>query len=256
MKKITFLLLLISIPIFAQQKSTGNIALLSNVSANLTLNSAASMVTLTISGPNDRWFACKFGSFTTAMTAGIDGVYFDGTTLVDGVEGGGSGLSADTTQNWTVTSNSNTSGTRTITATRPFNTGDSEDFTFVFANTTIAIAQARGNTAVYPLEYHGNLATGNRSKNTSVSLTTLGVEDFSLNATQIYPNPSKGDFIVKTKTGLDKINVYSQVGAFVKTIMVNNLDATEINIKGLSTGVYLLELLNASDKSWKKIIVN
>jgi LEA14-like dessication related protein len=46
------------------------------------------------------------------------------------------------------------------------------------------------------------------------------------------------------------------VGAFVKTIMINNSDAAEINIKGLSTGIYLLELVNANEKSWKKIIIN
>ena len=31
------------------------------------------------------------------------------------------------------------------------------------------------------------------------------VEDFSLRATQIYPNPSNGEFLVKAKTTLQKI---------------------------------------------------
>ena len=42
----------------------------------------------------------------------------------------------------------------------------------------------------------------------SGTFTTLGVEDFSLNATSIYPNPSNGSFSIETKTRLDKINVY------------------------------------------------
>ena len=87
-------------------------------------------------------------------------------------------------------------------------------------------------------------------------LSTLGVEDFSLRATQIYPNPSNGEFLIKAKTTLSQVNIYSQTGAFVKTVKVEeSSDATEINVKGLQTGVYLLELVNATEKSWKKIIV-
>ena len=50
--------------------------------------------------------------------------------------------------------------------------------------------------------------------------------------------------------------MYSQVGALVKTIEVNDAsDAVEVNVSGLQTGVYLLELVNATEKSWKKVIV-
>jgi hypothetical protein len=37
---------------------------------------------------------------------------------------------------------------------------------------------------------------------------------------------------------------------------VEESDTTEININGLQTGVYLLELVNDTEKSWKKVIVN
>ena len=88
-------------------------------------------------------------------------------------------------------------------------------------------------------------------------MTVLGVEDFSLRATQIYPNPSNGEFLVKAKTSLQKINIYSQTGAFVKSVEVKNeTDNPEVNVKGLQTGIYLLELVNETEKSWKKVIVN
>jgi hypothetical protein len=46
------------------------------------------------------------------------------------------------------------------------------------------------------------------------------------------------------------------VGALVKTIEVNDTpDAVEVNVSGLQTGVYLLELVNETEKSWKKVIV-
>ena len=46
------------------------------------------------------------------------------------------------------------------------------------------------------------------------------------------------------------------MGQFVKTIDVSDKsDKVEVSIKGLSTGIYLIELKNANEKSWKKVIV-
>ncbi|WP_291117455.1 T9SS type A sorting domain-containing protein [Flavobacterium sp. UBA6135] len=229
--------------------------LIAGVTVNLTLDNGTSTATLVLSGPNDRWFAFKFGDFTHPMDAGVDGVYYNGTTLIDGTEGGFSGLATDTSQNWTVTGNTLSGGTRTITATRALNSPDPTDYDFNYDNDTIDIALAHGQNANYTMNStnaHGQF----RNANHNTTLTTLGVEDFSLNATQIYPNPSNGDFRVKTRTGLDRITIYTQTGALVKTIEVGHQEETEVNVNGLATGVYLLELQNSSDKSWKKIIVN
>jgi hypothetical protein len=256
MKKTTLLLLLITLTGFAQQKSTGLVTFFTGLSANLMLDNGTSTATLTINGPSDRWLAVTFGNFSSpgAMMSGNDVVYYNGTTLVDATQNGqGISPSVDAVNNWTVIGNSVVSGVRTLTATRPF-VAEASDYTFNFANTNISLAGAHANSAVSAtLQYHG----GNRGNLGSIPLNNLNVEDFSLNATQIYPNPSNGEFLVKTKTTLDKINVYSQTGAFVKTIEVDNSsDAVEVNVKGLQTGVYLIELVNSTEKSWKKIIVN
>lgn len=256
--KITFLLLLGISFLFAQEKTTGFVDLSTNVKAILTLNSGTSTATLTLSGPNDRWFALQFGSFSGGMEAGSDLVYWNNTTLVDARHNGvGSTPTVDATNNWTVSSNTNNSpsaGMRTIVATRAFNTGDANDFTFVYSNTTIDLAWARSNTAVYSLAYHGG---ANRGVFLDTPLTSLGAESFTLKDAQLYPNPSNGNFTIETKTYLTKINVYSHTGAFVRTIAVNSFDENvSIEVKGLQTGIYLLELLNDSDKSWKKVIVN
>ena len=56
---------------------------------------------------------------------------------------------------------------------------------------------------------------------------------------------------------MNTVNIYTQTGAFVKSIEVENGDENvDINIVGLQTGVYLLELVNDTQKSWKKVIVN
>jgi len=255
--KITFLLLLGFSFMVAQQKSTGLLDLSTNVKANLTLDNGTSLATLSLTGPNDRWFALQFGSFTGGMQAGSDLVYWDNVTLVDARHNGvGVAPTVDITNNWTITLNSNNSpsaGLRTIVATRPFVTGDANDYTFNFANTSIDFAWARFSSASFVLDYHG-------SENRDVFLDasfTLGTESFSLKDSKLFPNPNNGNLTIVTKTYLTKINVYSHTGSFIKTIEVPNfVDNVEINLTGLQTGIYLLELQNDTDKSWKKLIVN
>lgn len=256
MRKTTFwLFILLPVLTFAQVKTTGTIDLSTNIKAKLDLDSATSTATLTLSGPNDRWFALAFGSFTNGMQAGNDVVYWNNTTLVDARQNGQNTPIVDATNNWTVVSNTNNSpvaGQRTIVATRAFSTGDSNDFTFSFSAANIDLAWARGSSASFSLSSHGN---SNRGKALNQNFTTLGVEDLSLSASVVYPNPSQSWFAVKTKTALERINVYSQTGAFVKTVEVKALEATEVRVDGLSSGIYLLELVNAGEKAWKKLIV-
>lgn len=255
--KITLLLLLGISMLSAQQKSTGVVTLSTNMSANLTLDSGTSIATLSLTGPNDRWFALQFGSFTGGMEAGSDLVYWNNVTLVDARQVGvGSTPTTDATNNWTITSNLNNSpsaGLRTIVATRAFNTGDVNDFTFNFSDTSIDFAWARMSSATYGLAYHGGA-----NRDVTLDRTfTLGTESFSLNDSQLYPNPSNGNFTILAKTNLTKINVYTITGGFVKSIEVtDNAINAEINVSGLETGVYLVELQNDLEKTWKKVIVN
>ena len=259
MKKITLLLFtLVTTMSFAQQKTTGVIDFINDYNAILLLDNDTSTATLTLSGPNERWFAFQFGSFEGGMEDGTDVVYWNNSTLVDASHNGiGSAPTADATNNWVLVSNQNNipfSGRRTIVFTRPFNTGDSNDYTFNFANNTIDIAWAKFGSASFTLAYHG---ASNRGVLLDTPLTTLGVEDFSLNASKVSPNPSKGDFTIQTKTFLNKVNIYTQTGVFVKSIEVeNNAENVDFNITGLQTGIYLVELVNDSQKSWKKVIVN
>ena len=265
MKKATILLLtLLTFAGFAQTKSTGEVSLSTNVKATLELNNTTTTAKLTLVGPNDRWFALQFGSFNGGpngggMALGQDVVYWNNTTLVDAVHQGEGETPEPDTNNWTLVSNTNNSpstGLRTIVFTRPFSTGDgTNDYTFNYANANIDFAWARkSGTGGYTLSSHGE---SNRGYSVNVPFTVLGVEDFSLNASAVYPNPSKGNFTVKSKTTLDRINIYSQAGSFVKTVEVS-AGATEVEVdaEGLSVGVYLVELQNASEKSWKKIIIN
>lgn len=259
MKKITmYALFLIGSMGFAQ-KSTGVVTLNANMATTLSLDQNSALVTLTLIGPNDRWFALQFGSFSGGMEPGADVVYWNGSILVDAKHNGiGSAPTPDPTNNWTQVSNLNntpSAGLRTLVYTRPFNTGDANDYVFNYADATIDLAYAEMNSATFVLQYHGG--PPNRGVNLNVPLTDLSVDDFSLNATEIYPNPSNGSFAIKTKTNLEKVTIYSQTGSLIKTIEVNDFSETvELSVNGLQSGIYLIELQNKTDKSWKKIIVN
>jgi hypothetical protein len=268
MKKITLLLItMLSAVSFGQSKTTGTISLNNGVpiTANFTLNNTTSQVTLILTGPADRWFGLGFGTqvvagfgmngtenggqadllvFTTTTTPNLTDRWFNGT-----------GTPPQDTQNWTTVSNTISGTTRTLTLTRALTTADTNDFQMPYASTnTIRIGGVRGSTANnFTVSSHGGAASAGYA---TLTLTTLGVEDFSLRASQVYPNPSNGEFLVKTKTTLEKINIYTQTGAFVKTIEVKDTaEDVEVNITGLQTGVYLIELVNENEKSWKKVIV-
>lgn len=251
MKKITLVLLLPLLGI-AQSKITNTISV-TGASANIMLNNDTQTATLTLVGPSDRWMACQFGTFSGGMEAGSDVVYYNGTTLVDATHNGiGSAPSPDAQNNWTVTSNTVASGVRTLVATRVFNSPDTSDFDFDYFADTIGIAVAHGNSASFSLAYHGS---GNRIVDTSVPFNNLGVEDFTLQGATIYPNPSNGNFAVHSKTTLKQISIYTLTGGFIKTVKADAENASQIKVDGLSTGVYLLELQNDSQKVWKKVIV-
>lgn len=189
------------------------------------------------------------------MLSGQDVVYTNATALIDAKHNGiGQTPTNDPINNWTVLSNIDAGGIRTITAERNFSTGDVNDYTFNYADTSIDFAWARRSSAGYTINNHG---TNNRGYQLDRTFTTLGVEDFSLNASSVYPNPSNGTFTISSKTNLTEINVYSQTGALVKTIKVeDSSEKADVSINGLQSGVYLIELKNDSDKSWKKVIVN
>jgi hypothetical protein len=246
MKKVTnLLLMLFCMAAFSQQKSTGIVTLTADMTANLTLDNSTSKVTLEITGPSDRWFGLHFGNFglNEGMKAGEDLVYVDQNTIIDGHFSGA------------VLSDVILGSVRTIMVQRNFLGDGVNDFNFNYSDTFIDFAWARGSgiAPAFQVGYHGESNWGYALSN---YFSNLGVEDFALNASEIYPNPTNDKFIVKTKSALQKISIYSQTGVLVKTINVDNNNASEIDVRGLQSGVYLIKLQNETDKSWKKVIIN
>ncbi len=268
MKKITLLLTtFLSIAGFAQQKTTGTIALSNGVpiTANFTLNNNTSQVTLILTGPSDRWFGLGFGTEIISgfgMNIEVPGqgdllVFSTNTSpnLTDREFAGTGTPPLDALQDWTTVSNLVNGTIRTLTVTRSLTTTDTaNDFQLPYATTNaINLGGVRALSATMNVNPHGGSNSAGYAVN--VPFSTLGLEDFSLNVSQIYPNPSNGNFTITSKTTIQNIAVYSQTGAIIKTIKGNDGTVNQINLSGLASGVYLIELKNETDKSWKKIIV-
>ena len=246
-KLLSFLAFAISLSSFAQF-TTGTIALAGST-RTIKIDTDATIVTMTLTGNSGHWLGIGFGG--NSMASVVDMFIWNSTTNRDYIAPGGHvqpSPDAIGSQSWTIISDIVASTVRTVVATRPLvSTGD---YTFLNDNSDIDIIFAEGSTT--NLAYHGN----NPHAPQTLTRTALGVEDFSLNASQVYPNPSKGSFTIKAKISLEKINIYTQTGAFVKTIKAESgNDSTEVNVTGLQKGVYLMEIVNATEKSWKKIIV-
>jgi hypothetical protein len=221
------------------------------------IDTTPATVTLTLKGESTRWLAIGFGTSATTMASCTDMFIWNDTTDRDYttntlVNGGHNMPTADADQSWTIVSDTVASGIRTVVASRALVSAG--DYSFLNDFSVLHILFAQGDTTT--LAYHGtNVHTG-------ASLTRaywgggLALEDFSLNTASIYPNPSSGMLTVKTKTGLDKITIYSQTGDLVKTIPVQGQkEDNEINVSGLATGIYIFELQNGTEKAWKKVVV-
>ena len=254
MKKITSLLFcFLFLSAFSQSKSTGVISLGSNITVNFTLNNDTSKVTLILTGPSDRWFAMGLGVLEGfGMSDGDVLVYT--TTLTDRNYVGRQAPATDSGQNWSTVSNTVATGVRTLTLERELTNSDSNDFQLPYTSTNaINLAWAHSGSISTSLAYHG----GNRGFASGAFTTVLGVEDFSLNAASIYPNPASGAFYIKTKTSLSKVKLYNQTGSLVKTIdVIDDAREVTVDVNGIQSGVYFLELQNNSEKSWKKVIIN
>jgi methionine-rich copper-binding protein CopC len=121
----------------------------------------ASDITVTFSGPSDRWFALGLGSLMSPTDVLIySGGKAGATHPVDwfdyyNISTTAAGINKDLTQNWTITSNTVLSGVRTVIASRVLNTGDANDLALLYSAANLNVVWARGATASYTIANHG-----------------------------------------------------------------------------------------------------
>lgn len=242
-KLLSIILLAFCLPTFAQF-TTGTVTLTASPLMTVKIDTDATIATLTLVGPDTTSLAIGFGGNT--MGSVFDMFVWSNSSNRDYTCTGYNTPTPDPSQSWTVVSDDVVSSTRTVIATRALTS--SGDYTFVNSNASIQIIYSRNSSQTFG--QHGTKGSK------TLTRSALGIEDFSLNTATIYPNPSNGSFKIEAKSPLTNLTVYSQSGAFIKTIKLDgNSNSEEVNLKDVASGVYLIELQSGSDKAWKKIII-
>ncbi|GAA3783315.1 T9SS type A sorting domain-containing protein [Corallibacter vietnamensis] len=242
---VMLLLIIIQHEVNAQIKSTGVVNLLPGMTAKLDLDNATSTATLTLTGPSDRWFALQFGDFNfgDGMSVGEDIIYFNGARIADAVHNGIGVPPSNDTSNWSTQSNEVSGSTRTLVATRNFDTGDSNDYIFDFDADNIDFAFSRSSSAGFSLAYHG---FSNRGYAINNAFTTLGIDEFETkkSTVKLVPNPAVTAFYIITNSKQDiiKVTIFNALGQEVMSI--KNGFYEDIDISGLSVGNYYVEVRN------------
>lgn len=241
---------------FGQTKSSGVVTLKTGtnlMTVKIDLNQTTSTATITLVGPSTRWFTIGFNA--TTMASNTDCFTSSGTTLLDQyLPGGHQEANDDTTNNLTVVSNAVSGTSRTIVATRKFNTNDSEDYTFNFASNSLNIIWAYGpSNTIDPTVEHSSFGTK------GLTFATLGTENFSsLEKLNIYPNPSNGIFTItkNSTTQISKIKIFDTNAKLLKEIESDtNNQENAVDLSSFTKGIYFIEISNNEDKVIKKIIL-
>ncbi len=244
MRKITLLLLLVYISVFSQSKSTPVISFNADMTAKFTLDNTTSKITLLVTGPSNKWSSLGLG--TSATTTSGD-VYVYTTSVIDAT------ASTNPNGDWNTISNTVTLGIRTVTFERTLTNSDLNDLQMAFDTTNaIEVVWSRSGSAI------ATAPNINRGSTTAVFTTNLSVGDVSFyDEVLIYPNPTSDELYIKTKTNVSKVSIYNQTGALVKTIdNKDNANEIKVNVSDLPKALYIFELQNESEKTWKKVLVN
>jgi PKD repeat protein len=135
------------------------------------MDNATSQITMTMTGPSDRWFAVGFGmdmlqgdvlmygvGAANGPTSHALGAWDYNTSAQSSV-----GVVPDASQDWTIVSDDVSGLIRTVVATRDLNTGDGDDIALSFADVSVDVIWAKFSSASYVKNYHG---AGNRGATT------------------------------------------------------------------------------------------
>jgi hypothetical protein len=252
MKKITLILsLLISAYGFTQNTSTGVVTLNANAgfTVQFDVNGTTDIVTMTMVGPSNVWLAVALNTTggNSMGAGGEDVILYDSTGLKDrNLTGAQNAPNVDASQDWTQSSNTVTSGVRTIVATRDLDTNDSNDYVFPTTNNSaLPLLWAYGSGT--NLAYHASRgATASTLSTQTIALTP----EFN-----IYPNPVTNELSVEFPSAVTQatISVYSVLGTLVYSSTMDQWNS-KINTSEWNTGVYLMNINAANFSQTKRII--
>ena len=236
MKKTLLILFLItSSSLFAQSFSTGTQTLSSGLTANINIDNDTGTTTVTLAGPSNKWFGIGFGN---SNMNGTDIFMTNGSSIRDAYSTSNGQPQADSSPesgDWTLVSNTVSSGTRTIVATRANDTGNSNDYTFSASAGSLTVIWAIGATSQY--------SSGHSNRNATTLSVSLGISENNLLSFEIYPNPVSDLLNIQLPTGTEKaeVSVFDYTGRLVSSKTISSND-TAIDVQKISKGIYMIRV--------------
>lgn len=236
----------------AQIETTGSINIDASFSVKLDKNLTNSQIIITLTGPSDRWFSIGLNAQLMLMNA--DCLMMTSSSQFSDMyfPGGHAAPIYDTTNDWTLISNTINNNLRTITASRNFYTGDSHDLTFTAQTNNLNYIWAYSSIPGFDLFSHG----GDNYGGGVFVFSNLGIENTSISAFKMYPNPSHNSISFITNTNeIGKISISDCLG---KIIYSNEFSEKEfsIDISNLTSGIYFATITSLSKNSTLKFVKN
>lgn len=237
-KKFTLLALVLICQLGFSQFTTGTVSLpATGMTVKIDVN--ATTVTLTLTGSSTAWLGIGFNA--VAMGDLPDVFVYNNTTNRDYNIFGYVTPTADAVQNWTVSSNTITSGTRTIVASRPL-AGDAGDYLFTNAAGNLNIIYAMGSSLSFAKHIANDTAT-------LTFAPILAVDDVTKlkNSFRISQNPVGNMLTFEFDGKVKSAKIYDPSGKLLKSFASSEKFFEVANLK---SGNYYLEIESENNGSF------
>lgn len=239
---------------FSQVWSTGEVTLTGAFSVQFDVDQTNNLVTLTMTGPQDKYLAVAPGvSLGNAMgNFGDDVIVYNSNGLQDRhMTGSKSKPSLDSSLDWTLVNSDdlpNDPNVRRVIATRVINSGDSNDFDFPTNQTALPILWAYGSSLTF---------SGHQNRGGVVAQLTLSNEKVSLNSFKLIPNPTTDIFVIEFNKPEDsaKLNVFNVMGKLVHEDQINSKSKV-INTNSWPSGFYIIKVETSNYFYIKRLVKN
>lgn len=250
--------LFIAILSYGQTLSTGQLDFgTQNMSLLTTVNTSTNIVTITVTGPVATWFGIGFNGTSMHNTYTLIFKENDGAieerVLINRTKG-----NLLSTQDISVSSDTNDGTIRTVILTRPRLGTDaaSYDFPTVDGTTTNIIWGVGPNNGIYESDF--SMGSHNIGGIQISFDTTLSLKDVSnsLANTMVYPNPSNGSVSFENAKNVSVIQVFNMLGEKLKEIDYRSQNSNTIELSDLNPGMYSLLLIGEENqKAVKRVIL-
>lgn len=234
------------------QFTSGTVAL-GGTGMTVKLETTPSQATLTLTGNSTSYLA--IGAGDDGIAVGADGFIYNVNSTTNSnldytFNGIGVAPTADTTQDWTITSNTVSGSTRTIVATRSL-AGSAGDYSIPNAAGPLDIFYARGGSTALVQHSFANRGYTTLTM-TASNLSTQEIAASESKKVKLYPNPAKETVSLKNSDRIKTIDIYESSGRKVKSLQAGT---DNISIKDLQPGNYYFEIkLKDGSTAYEKLI--